>query len=218
MNDSSTAKPFTGADVMEDHALALGTLCIYWATLDNALAHLLGSYLNSDEIASAVVASDISTRCEQIRKLAHVTGPDGEWRDCLVRILNMIQGEMAEARNRYIHDDWSVSEAGMVRIDRRPKLKKRQSREPITLVTETASVVPSDWVYQLVSRVVDAMLAVTFMGIDVRRWRKDGQPLKPPPQCLELSNSKPLADLRPPAPARWSRQPAPLRDGTSILR
>ena len=196
--------------MLEEHALALGTLCIYWATLDSALAHLVATYLNSEPNGAAVVAPDISTRCEQIRKLSHVTGPDGEWRQCLVTLLNMIQGDLAEARNRYIHDDWSISQAGMVRIDRRPKLKRSQSRQPIQLITETSAVVPADWVYQLVNRTVDMVVAITFMGIDVRRWRKEGLTLKPPPQALELSNSKPLAELRRPAPKWWQKQPGPL--------
>jgi hypothetical protein len=208
---SEDAEPFTGADVMEEHAIALGLLCIYWATLDNAVAELLNNYLNSAPIGAAVVAPDISTRCEQVRKLAHVSGPSGEWRECLLHILNMIQGEMAEARNRYVHDDWNISEAGMVRIDRRPKLKKPQAREAVQLITQTETVVPSEWIYQLTNRVVDTMVAIAFMTIDIRRWRKEGLTLAPPPQALALRNSKSLAELRPKAPARWTRQPPPLR-------
>jgi len=202
-NSPETAGSFTDADVIEEHALALGLLCIYWASLDNALANLLNTYLGSDDVGAAVTAPDTSTRCEQIRKLAHVTGPDGEWRDCLLRILRMIQKELAETRNRYIHDGWTISEAGMVRIDRRPKLQKPQARQPVQLVTESASVVPAEWVQLLTQRVIDTMVAIAFMAIDVRRWRDGESSLKPTPLALDLSTCKPLVEIRPPAPTRW---------------
>jgi hypothetical protein len=196
--------------VIEDHAQALGLLCIYWATLDNALFGLLAAYLNSDPVGLAVRAPDVSTLCEQIRKLAHVSGPDGEWRECLIRILNMIQGELAETRNRYVHDDWEISAEGMTRIDRRPKLQKPQAFQQVQLISNFKTVVPVEWVRQLTGRVVEAMQAIAYMTLSLRLWR-GGHGAKLPPTALELSNCTPLAELRQPSKAKRKRPPRSSR-------
>jgi hypothetical protein len=199
MTDESTDERF---DLIEEHAQALGMLTIYWATLDSALTNLLAAFLNSHPQALAVRGPDISTLCEQVRRIAHTSGPDGQWRACLIRILNMVQGELAETRNRYIHDDWEASEEGITRIDRRAKLQKPQSHQPVQLISDFRTVVPVEWVNLLTGRVVQTMEAVALMTISLRLWRLKGQSAGPPPLALELSNCTPLADLRQPAKAK----------------
>lgn len=201
---SQPSEPFVGAEVINEHALALGHLCIYWATLDNVLASFLEFYLNIDEkTAACIAAPDTSSRCEAIRRLAFVTGPDGEWRDCLIRILNRIQGELAEERNRYIHDDWSVSEAGMVRIDRRPKIVRPQSRQPQQLVHKSEKVTPVEWVDDLTKRVTEIIVAMSFLTMDMTWWRRTGKTRAPVLPALEASNYKRPERPNPPAPTRW---------------
>lgn len=195
MSESETPYVLTGADIINEHALALGQLCIYWATLDQAILELISEFSGSKVLATAMAAPDTSSRCEQLRKLAYTNGPDGPWRESLITVINKTQGELAETRNRYIHDDWDLSKSGMIRIDRRPKLNRPKARAPIQLTADTRSVVPVERVRFVGERVVETMLAFTWFGIDLRRWKKEGQPTEPPPQALLVSTSRPLRDL-----------------------
>lgn len=197
---------FEGKDVIDEHALALGKLCIWWSTMDRTLADVVGLYLGVDEtLTSCALPAETSTRCEMIRRLAFATGPDGEWRECMVRLVNRVQTEMAEQRNRYVHDDWSVSDAGMVRIDRRAKIKRPQSRKPPELVIEVERVVPVEWVQDLTEQVVDMMVALTIMGQDLTVWRKTKQTRPPAPLAVQASNYRSQEGRLPPAPLRWKR-------------
>lgn len=207
MNEPSEAQePFTGADVMKEHALALGLLCIYWASLDRALDLLLESYLDVDEKIVACVstsAPDVSARCEMLKRLSYLNGPDGEWRDCLIRLLNRVQGELAAERNRYVHDDWNLSSAGaMIRIDRRAKVIKPQARQPAQLVHVFERVTPVAKVDDLTQRVVDVMTALAFMSVSYGIWASGTRILGPPLQALEASNYNPQAPSPRPSPAK----------------
>ena len=187
---------------MKEHALALGMLCIYWASLDRALDLVLERYLDADEKTVACIttsASDVSARCEMLKRLAYLKGPDGEWRDCLVRLLNRVQGELAAERNRYVHDDWDLSAEGMIRIDRRAKVIKPQSRQPAQLVHVFKRVAPVALVEDLTQRIVDMMVALSLMSSIYSMWLR-GVPLAGPPR-LAIDASNYIHQAQSPQPA-----------------
>jgi hypothetical protein len=181
------------------HALALGQLCMSWAVLDSYMDKILGHLLSvEDAKVSAITTSagDISQRCEIIKRLVVIENPGTAWRDWLIALVNRVSGELAPTRNRYIHDSWHIHDLKLIRVEKRGKVGKSQSRADVQFTYDTEHVTDPIEVEKLRLRVnlVFAMLA--FAEMDLRVWRHNGGSLEPHPQYIAAS--KPNARYRTP--------------------
>jgi hypothetical protein len=185
--------------VVLQHAEAIGMLCIYMATLDHVITIFMERLLEIDETSAACVAasaSDLSQRCEIVRRLVFLKAPSDDWRECVTGLINVIQNEVAPRRNRFVHDDWAVRENEMVRHDRRIKIQRPQSHQPAQLIHLTKNVAPVSEITEITGVVVNLMVHLTMLTIGYRAWRKTGTQPELPQQAIDLSKHKFLKPLQ----------------------
>ena len=174
----------------DKHAHSIGQLCITWAILDSEVDSLFAPLLECSEaqVASIVTNVDtLGTRCDILKRLITHAAPSPEYRKCIVGILNRVSGELAPLRNRYVHDKWSITHEEIVKIDKRAKIGKPQSRADEVLSFNTEEVTPTELVDKLTSRVRLVFSALHWIAYDLRHWRRTGQPLEPHQQYIEAS-------------------------------
>ena len=178
--------------IMEEHGLAVGMLCMFWAQLDHTIVVLIERLLGLDEVTTACITSsarDTSHRCEIARRLVFLKAPNDDWRDCLTGILNRVQNELANKRNRYVHDDWTIENAELIQFERQVKILKPQSREALKLIHSTPRTASTLEINNLSGLVIEMLIHIIFLGQGFETWSKTGQQPIPNEQAILLSKS-----------------------------
>lgn len=181
------------------HALSIGRLCMTWAALDRTVDDLFEPILqcSAAQVASIITnIENISGRCDILKRLLVNDAPSEDYRVWLAGLLGRVSGELAPLRNRYVHDHWTVTNLEIVRLDKRAKIAKPQSRERDTLLFDTRHVTDPDDIDKLTARITLVLAMLAFAEYDLGVWRQTGLPLKPHPQYTEAS--KPNARYRTP--------------------
>jgi hypothetical protein len=159
------------------HMMALGRLCVVSAYVDRLLTDLIQVFLGCTDAQAAVIATQterIAARCNMIKHLAAADPPSTEWREAIVRVVNRLQTQ-GEQRNRFVHDQWSLTSGSLERLDRRTSVKKRQAREAPQLEFDTKHITPVGEVDQLAAEY--ALTAICLLGAtkDLEFWRHEGR-------------------------------------------
>jgi hypothetical protein len=168
-----------------------------WAVLDSYVDNVLEPLLECSEAQVACIVTNIdniSGRCEVIKRLLTHSAPSPEYRKWLIAVLTRVSGELAPLRNRYVHDNWSISHEQVVKIDKRAKIGKPQARKDEVLLFDTEEVTPTELVDKLRNKVTLVFMMLYWAAYDLRHWRRTGEPLKPHEQYIEAS--KPNARWR----------------------
>lgn len=157
---------------LEDHALALGYVCMVWAQLETAVDALLFTVTPipgdgpSEIIAGRV---DIRDKIFLLKHIGFVRKPSDAWFSRLEMRLKEIDSAIRNDRNRYIHDLWMSSADGPLKGGFKATLSKTQSWQPRELKTFYQTRVDADEIWDLVRRIVDVsgdliMLMAEFRG------------------------------------------------------
>jgi hypothetical protein len=189
-------------DASSDHAKALGELCIAYSALDWTLTLLYVPLLQCSEAQAVCIADEnISRRCASAKKLLHLEDDlPQDWLDWAVALLGRADGELGGLRNRLIHDSYHINETRTVRIDRRAKMAKPQSRKKTAITYNTEHAAPLteiERVDRCVGTVSWALLAATQ---NLAAWRLTGQPPVLDPQWLPACKPRARGHLQ-----VWSR-------------
>lgn len=169
MSDSPQAPSF------DMHMLALGRLCVTWATLDRHLTELISAYtgLSSSMTACVVAASDnIAPRCEILRLLAAESTPSPEWQSDFMMMVDIIRQQLAPLRNRFVHDYWTLSEGTLQRLESKASAKRPQAMQPHQLTFQRWHDHQPSEVDNLAVRVASIILVVRVAQADVQDWRR----------------------------------------------
>lgn len=161
--------------IFEAHCLALGRLCVAWATIDRQLNDLLGAMIGCSPAVTACITTgtdSVTARCEILGRLAHEDPVSEDWPQLFAKLLKRV-GEQAGKRNRYVHDFWGLSKGTLVRMDRRAFAKKPQSRQPMKIVFDTEHVTPPDEVDQLTEEIGKTAFMLHAALREVRDWRSE---------------------------------------------
>lgn len=168
----------TGALIAKNdgHAKAIGDLCIGFSSLDWAITQLYVPLLQCSEAQAVCVADEnISRRCTSAIKLLHLEDLPLDWLNWVVALLRRADGELGPMRNRYIHDAYAINETSTVRIDRRPKLGKPQSRQRQTVTYNTEHDAPLAEIEQARECVSTVRWALAAATQSLAVWRQTGQ-------------------------------------------
>ncbi len=117
---------------MRKHATELGMISILWSRLELQLDILLLGLmqLREPEAASIILGSmDLKNKISAILALGFVRKPNDRWYSDLKKLLDEINTDLRNKRNRYMHDYWLGSEDKVFRLSMAPKVKRPQSRE-----------------------------------------------------------------------------------------
>jgi hypothetical protein len=94
---------------IDDHAHAIGYVCITWAILETELDKLLTvlAPLEFGEAGESVLGnSNIRDKIKMLKALGFIRKPADNWYHQLEQVLNHIDQQLRITRNQYIHDLW----------------------------------------------------------------------------------------------------------------
>jgi hypothetical protein len=94
---------------IDDHAHAIGYVCITWAILETELDKLTTvlAPLELGDASEAVLGnSNIRDKVKMLKALGFMRKPNDKWYDDLEQRLNLIDNQFRITRNQYIHDLW----------------------------------------------------------------------------------------------------------------
>lgn len=186
----------SGSTVFDAHCLTLGKLCVTWAFVDRQLNDLLRAMLGCSEGAAASVstsADSVGARINIIRLLNGERPISPDWTSAFDTLLNSINN-CAKLRNRFVHDRWELSDGGLVRIDRRARTKKPQSRKPIVLEFDTEYVTDPGEVENLITKVGKIIFALHCAIRDQEDWRSSDTGMIGRPLLLRAGDYDALPD------------------------
>lgn len=169
--------------IFDTHCMALGRLCVAWATIDRQLNDLLGAMIGCTPATTACITTgseSVSARCDIMRRLVHLEPLDEAWAGHVKKLLDLVSNDLAPKRNRLIHDYWSFSDGTIVRLDRRALTAKPEAKAQIELTYDTEHVTPPDEADNLTERVGQAAFMLHCALRDVRDWKEHRWRVSPP--------------------------------------
>ena len=143
---------------VDDHAHALGYVCMRWAILEARIHYCLvqlGAFSGEKEGECITCEADMGTRIAMLKGIAFLRKPSRKWLDEFVGTLNRIDSEMRIERNRYVHDMWlstHVPSATVTRRTHKVAIKKPQSRKR-ELSTYHDKSISADEIWNFVYRI-----------------------------------------------------------------
>lgn len=162
--------------ISDAHAAALGYLCRSWAGLDARVNQLFEPLLQCSATQIAcIVPENVGQRCEALKRLLYIEPIPDPLVAFAVGLLDRVSGELAPLRNRLIHDGWSITKEETSRIDKRAKLGKPQSHQPMTVIHETKHPTQLEEIKHVGSRIGTVQFALWALIHVLRRWRSKGQ-------------------------------------------
>jgi hypothetical protein len=167
---------------LDKHSRKLGHICIAWAALDKSIDDMFPLLLGCSEAhAACILAEKIGTRCEQLKKLLHLSNLDHDWTEWACALLARASGELAPLRNRYVHDLWQI-QPKPVRLDRRAKIRKPQSHQKAEFAFNTEYPTGYKELERLSTCISTVSTALGVATESLQRWRAEGLPPALDPQ------------------------------------
>ena len=141
-----------------DHAQWIGYLCIAWNWLDLEIDAILFALMGSDdESATAAVIYNMDQR-DKIRAvlaLGFIKKPSDDWYAELRSVVNEIDNNLRNERNRMVHDVWRFDGQDIFRLTKYAKVAHEQARKLAIIFGEGKPVSPAD-LSSLVIRILAA--------------------------------------------------------------
>jgi DNA polymerase III delta prime subunit len=163
---------------LENITRAIGYVCVFWASLEDAIDILLTTLLplekitvtpeEKDRIAHAIVAGlDMRDKIKMLRAVAFLRKIDMSWFKKLTKILDRIDNELRIKRNRFVHDSWVAPQGRIQRINKQIKFKKPKAFV-LELLTEERTSVKMKEVWDLGKSIVSAQMKIVGLAIEFK--------------------------------------------------
>ncbi len=144
---------------IDEHARAIGYVCIYWAALEHGIDSLLQTItpLEPGKVSESITANaDMCDKLQMLKALGFVRKPNDPWFLHIEQVINQIDNELRPERDRFIHDAW-VGLKPVKRHTRRTSLKRSQSRTVELTTYEDVPVQPAE-IWKFVNEISDAQV------------------------------------------------------------
>lgn len=150
---------------IDEHARAIGYLCIYWAALEHGVDSMLRTLtpLESGQISDSITANaDIRDKLRMLKAIGLIRKLSLSWFMRLEETINIIENKLRVARNRYIHDLWMGLDP-VKRRTRRTSIKMPQSRQPPELSTYEDTTISASDIWSLVDDISEAQIMLKML-------------------------------------------------------
>jgi hypothetical protein len=178
---------------LEDHAVALGYVCIVHAQLEDALNRFLEILLGcGNQVRRAVVdatGASLANRCGLIRKVAACEKFDGTWLDEVNAIMSLVVDDISPRRNRLVHDVWIPARPDVLQIDQRLPVKGSKDTEIDTVIRGVRAARTAEEMWALVQTMDEVPNKLTRLSahlIHRRRHLQLAKQLGLHPESLEM--------------------------------
>lgn len=159
----------------ESYSRAIGSLCIEFAELDRTIDRLFPLLLGCSEVQTACIVTDnIGAKCDSLARLVRVEAFESGWTEWLCDLLKRAGEELAQRRNRIVHDSWKFRPDGGIRVMRRAKTAIAGAGQAKTVEYNTEHRVTIDEIERLQGRVTTVILALEAAVRILDAWRTEG--------------------------------------------
>ena len=153
-------------EVIDEHAKAIGYLCIYWAALEHGLDSMLEKLtpLEHGQAGNSITAhAHFNDKLKMIEALGFIRKPNKGWFASLRWTLNKIDKKLRPERNNYIHGLWIGKRPVIRRTRTNALIKRRQSRQPPTLSNYDNAPVKAENIWDMVKDVSHTQLRLNVL-------------------------------------------------------
>jgi hypothetical protein len=176
--------PLIRYDYLDDHAHAIGYVCIKWSMLEaecDRLIEVLAPLEHGNASASILGHIDITEKIKIMRALGFLRKTTDAWYDRLDSALKNIDEDVRPKRNRFIHDTWlhkwSPQKTTVIRRQSGAKVTKPQSRQK-TLSVFIETIVESSEIWDLAKTIQNVASEVSILRlIHMGLAGPDGRPI-----------------------------------------
>lgn len=167
----------------DNHCHALGKLCIVWAVLDRKLTDIASVLIGLGPEMTACLFSgseSLNPRSEAIKKLLVRFPPsaDADWCERLRDLIKNIQEKMGPRRNRYVHDEWTITPEATSRVQWGGHIHRGQGEEPVLRYARIEEGTTTD-LLSFIADVECTTILLTRAVISIGEGRLLGQPPEP---------------------------------------
>jgi|SRR5579872_871440 len=169
-------EPFLPPQIQQ-HARAIGYLCIFWAALEHEIDTFLDALipLEAGQVSDSVVANiDFREKLRILLALGFIRKPNAGWFRRLERTVNHVDNGLRPERNRFVHDQWRGLDP-IVRRTKRTALVRPQARQIELRAFEDRAIKPAE-IWRLVNSVASAQVALKILEIGYRDELRKAQP------------------------------------------
>jgi len=126
----SIEEPYLAPE-FNDHARALGVMCVVWGHLEASLNLLLSMLLDLNDAKLNETVNhnvDMRNKLQIVLGLGYLKVKNDTWFTILKWVIETIDNDLRPRRNRFIHDTWTKTDTGAVkRIEAKTGLRKPQA-------------------------------------------------------------------------------------------
>lgn len=177
--------------VIQQYITALGSLIVWWASLENTLLHVAERLAGLDQLTTECLLDKVeraSGRADIVKKLAlRPNPPSHEWQDFMVDLCDLIANDWGNARNRLIHDDWTFNEDAVTRTRYGKKIGKAESHGRKALLPLPPSTLTHWEIYDLTEKTMEASVHLMMLSNAYQVWQTTGRPIRVPGRAIWLS-------------------------------
>lgn len=167
-------------EVMQECATLLGNLCFTWSALELGLDKLIRGItaFPDDDIADTFLTNiDVREKTRIAAGLGFLRKPSEEWFEILKWCLDQIDNDLRTRRNRFVHDLWHVSSAGIKQIGKKTGFRKPQANKPLEYYIETERSTSAKDIQVLLNEVQEMIFRLEFLWLAGRRNGKNWKEL-----------------------------------------
>ena len=157
---------FIGIPPLNEHARAIGHVCILWAWIENAIELFLSDLaFGRDKKAGKVVLANLDMREKgQILKMvALAKKPTDRWYQGVQTVVDAIDNDLRPKRNRFAHDLWWLSGESVQKRWKRAKVKKPQAHHKYILSMHEDAPIEAEEIWELADLMVHAMIELSAL-------------------------------------------------------
>ena len=162
--------------MLENIALAIGYVSIFWGWLDHELDDLLATLapFEGGDISRSIVGNmDLRDKIKIAGALAFIRKPSVKWFSELKDVLDLIDNDLRTKRNRITHDVWTGTHDRILRRTRQTKFLRPQARQ-LVLSTIEETPVKAKEVWQLSNDIVLARVKIFTARVNYAALIRDG--------------------------------------------
>ena len=152
---------FIGIPQLNEHARAIGHICILWAWVENAIELFLRdlAFERDKKAGKVILASlDMREKGQILKMVAFAKKPTDRWYGEVQTIIDAIDNDLRPKRNRFVHDLWWLSGESVQKRWKRAKVKKPQARHAYVFSTHEDAPIDAAEIWNVADLMIHVMI------------------------------------------------------------
>ena len=157
---------FIGIPQLNEHARAIGHVCILWAWVENAIELFLSdlAFGRDNKTGKVVLANlDMREKGQILKTVAFAKKPTDRWYEEVRIVVDGIDNELRTKRNRFTHDLWWLSGETVQKRWKRARVKRPQARHEYIVSHHEDAPIDAREIWDLADLMVHVMIELSAL-------------------------------------------------------